>query len=112
MSDLQEQYKKEITAKLQKDLGIKNPMALPKLTKIVVNSGVKDAVSDKKNIELMNVAISQINAQKTKIAKAKQSIASFKVREGDAIGVVVTLRGKRMYTFFDKVIKIMLPRIK
>jgi len=109
---LQEQFNTEIAVKLQEKLGIKNVMALPKLSKIVVNVGVKDAVADKKNIEKMKGAIELITAQKPRIAKAKKAIATFKLREGDPIGVVVTLRGKRMYTFLDKVIKIVLPRIK
>ena len=112
MDTLRDKYKKEIGPKLQKDLGIKNPMALPGLSKIVVNIGVKDAVSDKKNLEKMVGALSQITGQKPKITKAKKAIASFKLREGDAIGVVVTLRGKRMYGFFDKIVRIVLPRIK
>jgi large subunit ribosomal protein L5 len=109
---LQEQYKTEIAAKLQQQLAIKNPMALPKLVKIVVNVGVKDAVADKKNIEKMQGAIMQVTGQKPKITKAKKAIASFKIREGDSLGVVVTLRGARMYSFFDKLVKIVLPRIK
>jgi large subunit ribosomal protein L5 len=112
MDDLQKRYKEEIVPKLQKDLKIENPMALPWLSKIVVNIGVKDAVADKKNIEKMVVALSQITGQKPKITKAKKAIASFKLREGDAIGVVVTLRGKRMNSFFDKLVRIVLPRIK
>jgi len=110
--DLLKRYKEEIVPKLQEDLKIKNPMALPALSKIVVNIGVKDAVSDKKNLEKMVTALSQITGQKPKITKAKKAIATFKLREGDAIGVVVTLRGKRMYSFFDKVVRIVLPRIK
>jgi large subunit ribosomal protein L5 len=109
---LQEQFTTELAAKLQEKLAIKNPMALPKLVKIVVNVGVKDAVADKKNVEKMHVAIGQITGQKPKITKAKKAIASFKIREGDSLGVVVTLRGKRMYAFFDKLVKIVLPRIK
>ncbi len=109
---LQEQFNKEIAKQLQEKLGTKNVMAVPKLVKIVVNMGVKDAVSDKKLIEKMSVAIGIVTGQKPKVAKAKKSIASFKVREGDAIGVVVTMRGKRMYSFYDKLVKIVLPRIK
>lgn len=112
MDNLQETYTKEIAAKLQKDLEIKNKMALPKLAKIFVNVGVKDAVADKKNIERMITAIAQVTGQKPKITRAKKAIAGFKIRQGDALGVVVTLRGKRMYAFFDKLVKIVLPRIK
>ena len=109
---LQKQYTTEIAKKLQETLAIKNTMALPKLVKIVVNMGVKDAVSDKKLIEKMSTAIGIVTGQKPKVARAKKSIASFKVREGDAIGVVVTMRGSRMYAFYDKLVKIVLPRIK
>lgn len=109
---LQERYKGEIGKKLQEKLKIKNPMALPRLKKIVVNVGVKDAVADKKNIERMEKALAQITGQKPKTTRAKKAIATFKLRQGDAIGLVVTLRGKRMYGFFDKIVKIVLPRIK
>ncbi len=87
-------------------------MATPRLLKIVVNMGVKDAVADKKNIERAAKAIETITGQKAKIAKAKKSVASFKLREGEPIGVVVTLRGKRMYDFYEKLITIVFPRIK
>ena len=93
-------------------LNIKNHMAIPKIKKIVVNMGVRDALSDKKNIEIAKDAISQITGQKPKVTKAKQSIATFKLREGDAIGLMVTLRGKRMFDFYDKLISIVLPRIR
>jgi large subunit ribosomal protein L5 len=110
--DLQEKYNKEVVAKLQKDLGVKNPMALPRLQKIVLNMGVKDAVSDKKLIEKMAVALGQVSGQKPKVTRAKKAIAGFKLRQGDAIGLVVTLRGKRMYAFLDRMISIVLPRLK
>lgn len=110
--NLQEQHKIEINKKLQEKLKITNPMALPHLKKIVVNMGVKDAVADKKNIERGTKALAQITGQKPKITRAKKAIASFKLRQGDAIGLVVTLRSKRMYAFFDKIVKIVFPRIK
>ncbi|MEK7571142.1 MAG: 50S ribosomal protein L5 [Patescibacteria group bacterium] len=112
MSQLQKTFTKEIAAKLQKDLAIKNVMAVPRLTKIVINMGVKDAVSDKKSIERMGAMIATITGQKPKVTRAKKAIAGFKLRQGDAIGLVVTLRGKRMYNFFEKIIAIVLPRIK
>lgn len=112
MTELQEKYNKELVGKLQKELGIKNVMALPKLTKIVVNMGVKDAVNDKKVIEKMSVALGQVTGQKAKPTKAKKAIAGFKIRQGDTIGLVVTMRGKRMYEFADRLIKIVLPRLK
>ena|SRR5258708_742097 len=112
METLHEQFKTTLRSNLQKSLSIKNPMAVPHLTKIVINMGVKDAVGDKKLIEKMGVALSQVTGQKPRVARAKKAIATFKLRQGDAIGLVVTLRGKRMYAFFDKIVKIMLPRIK
>lgn len=112
MTPLQKQYKEEIIPQLQKELNIKNPMSVPKLVKIVVNMGVKDAVSDKKNVEKMAAVLSQITGQKVKVTRAKKAIASFKLRIGDPIGLVATLRGARMYDFYDKIVKIVLPRIK
>lgn len=112
MSNTQKELQKNITAQVQQKLGIKNIMAAPRLSKIVVNMGVKDAVLDKKNIERAVAIISQITGQKPKIARAKKSIATFKLREGDQIGVVVTLRGKRMSDFLTKLINIVLPRLR
>ncbi len=112
MSDLQKNYKEKITKDLQKELGIKNTMAVPELQKIVVNIGVKNATADKKNMEIAGDVMAQITGQKAKITAAKKSIASFKLREGEKIGLVVTLRGKRMYDFFEKLVTIVLPRIK
>ncbi|MDP3988514.1 MAG: 50S ribosomal protein L5 [Candidatus Levybacteria bacterium] len=112
MNELKDKYKKEIAKKLQDELGIKNPMAVPSLSKIVVNMGVKDAIADKKNMERANAVLAQITGQKPSIRKAKKSIAAFKLREGDEIGVMVTLRGERMYDFFEKLVKIVLPRIR
>jgi len=110
--DLQKKFTEELVKKLEKDLGIKNPMAVPHLVKIVVNMGVKDAVSDKKIIEKMSGALGQVTGQKAKPTKAKKAIAGFKLRQGDVIGLTVTLRGKRMYAFYDRLVKIVLPRIK
>jgi large subunit ribosomal protein L5 len=112
MNTLQQEFTTKIAKDLQEKLQLKNPMAVPHLEKIVINMGVRDAVADKKNIERMSTALGIITGQKPKVARAKKSIASFKVREGDAIGLVVTLRGKRMYTFFDKLIKVVLPRLR
>lgn len=110
--ELQKKYKEELIKKLEKDLGIKNPMAVPRIEKIIVNMGVKDAASDKKIIEKMNIALGQVTGQKAKPTRAKQAIAGFKIRQGDIIGLMVTLRGKRMYTFYDRLIKIVLPRLR
>ena len=112
MTPMKDRFTKEITKELQVKLGIKNPMRVPKVTRIVVNMGVKDAVSDNKLIEKMSVAMGQITGQKPKVTKAKKSIATFKLRQGDPIGLMVTLRGKRMYGFYDKIVSVVLPRIK
>jgi len=112
MKDLQKKYKEEVVPELQKKLNLKNPMSAPRILKIVVNMGVKDAVADKKNIEKMAVILAQITGQKAKITKAKKAIATFKLRIGDPIGLVVTLRGARMYNFFEKTVRVVLPRIK
>lgn len=112
MSDLKKTYQDQIAKKLQEELHIKNVMAVPSLKKIVVNIGVKNANADKKNMEIAANAMAQITGQKAKVTSAKKSIASFKLREGEKIGLMVTLRGRRMYDFFEKLVTIVLPRIK
>lgn len=97
---------------LQKELGIKNPMAVPMLSKIVVNMGVKDALTDKKNMEKASEILSRICGQKPKVTAAKKAISGFKLREGDQIGLVVTLRGKKMHDFFTKLVGIVMPRFR
>lgn len=112
MTTLQEHYKTTLASKLKTDLNVSNTMAVPKLEKIVVNMGIKDAVGNKKTVEAMGQVLGQITGQKPRVAKAKKSIASFKLREGDPIGVMVTLRGQRMYEFLEKLINVVLPRMK
>lgn len=112
MNNLMTKYNTKIANDLKKELEIKNFLAVPKIKKIVVNIGVKDALADKKNVENAVTILSQITGQKPKITKARKSIATFKLREGDKIGVMVTLRGKRMYDFFEKLVGIVLPRIR
>jgi len=112
MNSLQNKFKKEILHNLQKELGLKNPMSVPQLSKIVVNMGVKDALFDKKNLEKASVILAQITGQKPKWTSAKKSISSFKLREGDKIGLVVTLRGKKMYDFLERLISIVMPRFR
>ncbi len=112
MSRLEEKFKKELAKKLQTDLGIKNPMSVPKLSKIVLNMGVKDALADKKNMEKAAETLALISGQKAKVMKAKKSISTFKLREGDEIGLVATLRGERMYDFYDKLVSIVFPRLR
>src|SRR3989344_8633099 len=98
--------------KLKKELSLTNDMSIPKITKIVINAGIKDALSDKKNIDNALTILTQITGQKPKVTAAKKSIASFKLREGDKIGAMVTLRGKRMYDFLNKLIAIVFPRLR
>lgn len=112
MNSLQEKFKKEIAKKLQEELGIKNAHAVPMLSKIVVNMGVRDAISDKKNMEKGAEIISQVTGQKPRVMKAKKSISSFKLREGEEIALMVTLRGKRMYDFYQKLTTIVFPRLR
>ncbi|MCL5970641.1 MAG: 50S ribosomal protein L5 [Patescibacteria group bacterium] len=112
MSELREKFKKEISSKLQKELNIKNPMGVPRLSKIVINMGVKDVLTDKKNMQNAMSILTQITGQKPKVTKSKKSIASFKLREGEEIGLVTTLRGRRMYDFFEKLVSIILPRLR
>jgi large subunit ribosomal protein L5 len=112
MESTQNVFKKKSIQELQKTLGVKNPMVVPVLSKIVVNMGVKNALIDKKNIEKANTILTQITGQKPKITIAKKAISGFKLRQGDQIGVMVTLRGKKMYDFFTKLVTIILPRFR
>ncbi len=112
MESLHEKYKKEIVPALMKELGITNPMAVPKIVKIVVNCGLGEALGDKKSIERMGEQLGVITGQKPAVTKAHRAIASFKLRAGDAIGLKVTLRGGRMYDFFTKLVTIALPRLR
>lgn len=112
MDNLRNKFKKQILIELQKTLGIKNTQAVPSITKIVVNMGVKDALLDKKNLDKGSAVLAQITGQKPKWTSAKKSISTFKLREGDRIGLMVTLRGKRMYDFFERLTNIVLPRLR
>ena len=110
---LQEQYKKEIVPKLKADLGITNPMALPRLTKIVVNCGVgREALADKKVIEKVSAQLAVITGQKPAVTRAKRAISTFKLRAGDAVGLKITLRGRLMSDFFTRLVTIALPRVR
>jgi large subunit ribosomal protein L5 len=112
MNSLQEKFKTEIAKALQSQLGVKNVNAVPALSKIVVNMGVKDVLADKNNIEKAAVIMGQITGQKAKVMKAKKAIAAFKLRAGDEIALMVTLRGKRMYDFYQKLVTIVFPRLR
>ncbi|MEK7551433.1 MAG: 50S ribosomal protein L5 [Patescibacteria group bacterium] len=111
-NSLQENFNKEIINKLKESLKIENIHDIPRLSKIVLNMGVKDAIADKKNIEKAAEILVQIAGQKPKVMKAKKSISTFKLREGDEIALVVTLRGKRMYDFYQKLTLIVFPRLR
>jgi large subunit ribosomal protein L5 len=111
-SRLREIYEKEIVPELVKEFGYTNALAVPKLTKIVLNMGVGEAVSDKKKLDAAVVDLTAIAAQKPVVTRAKKSIATYRLREGQPIGTKVTLRGKRMYDFLDRLITIALPRVK
>lgn len=110
--NLVELLNKEINAKLTSEFGYKSPMQVPRIEKIVVNMGVGDAVHNSANIETAVAELEQITGQKPLITKAKKSIASFKLREDLPIGAKVTLRSNRMYDFFEKLTKIVLPRVR
>jgi large subunit ribosomal protein L5 len=109
---MRERYYKEILPALMKELNLDNPMAAPKLEKIIVNMGVGEATQNAKLIDPAATEVGQITGQKPVITKAKKSIAAFKVREGMPIGVMVTLRGDRMYEFFDRLVNVALPRVR
>jgi large subunit ribosomal protein L5 len=112
MARLKEHYRKEIVPKLKKELGLDNPMQIPKLLKITVNMGVGEAVADKKIMDAAVADLTKITGQKPLLCKSTKSIASFKLRENQAIGCKVTLRGDRMYEFLDRLISIAIPRIR
>lgn len=109
---LLEKYKSEIIADLEKRLGKTNIHSVPKLEKIVVNMGVGSAIQDKKYLEEALDVLTQITGQKPVITQARRSIAGFRLREGMNIGCKVTLRGDRMYEFMDRLISIVLPRVR
>ena len=112
MNSLKEQYTKEIIPELTKKYNYTTVMAVPKLEKIVVNMGVGDATLNSKLLDVAVSELEKITGQTPVITKAKKSIAGFKLREGQAIGCKVTLRGETMYNFLEKLIKIVLPRVR
>ena len=112
MARLQEQYKNEIIPKLQKELGFSNTMSVPKIEKITINMGLGKALGDKKVLESALEELGLISSQKPVTCLARKSVASFKLREGNAIGCKVTLRKERMYEFLDRLVNIAIPRIR
>jgi large subunit ribosomal protein L5 len=112
MARLLERYQKEIVPQLKKKLGRDNLLSLPRLQKIVVNMGVGKALQDKSRMEQAAEQLSLITGQRAQIRKAKKAVSGFRLREGNEIGCRVTLRGRRMYEFLDRLISIALPRIR
>ena len=112
MARLEEFYREKVVPQLKKDLGIDNPMQVPKITKITVNMGVGEAVADRKIMDAAVADLTKITGQKPLVCKSRKSIASFKLRQDLPIGCKVTLRGPRMYEFLDRLISIAMPRIR
>lgn len=112
MARLMAQYQDEIRGKLKDQIGYKNPMQIPKLEKIVLNMAVGKAVQDSKKLQTAVAEMTLITGQKPYICRARKSVANFKLREGMPIGCKVTMRGKRMYEFLDRLVTIALPRVR
>jgi large subunit ribosomal protein L5 len=109
---LKELYQNEVRRKLQDEFQIKNPMAVPKVEKVVLNMGMGEAISNQKILDAAVEELATITGQKPIVTRAKKSIAAFKLREGVPIGTMVTLRGEKMYEFLDRLISIALPRVR
>ncbi|NKB32964.1 MAG: 50S ribosomal protein L5 [Pseudomonadales bacterium] len=112
MAQLKEYYQKEVIPALAKEFGFSNTMRVPKISKVVLNMGLGEAVADKKILENATSDLEQISGQKVVVTKARRSIAGFKIREGWPIGCKVTLRGERMYEFLERLVDIAIPRIR
>ena len=111
-SRMQEKYRKETVPAMMKRFGWKNPMAVPRISKITVNMGVGEASQNAKLLDTAAVELGQITGQRAMITKAKKSIANFKIRKGMPIGCAVTLRGDKMYEFLDRLCNVVLPRVR
>lgn len=112
MARLKEKYRNDIAPALAKEFGIENPMAIPRIEKVVVNMGLGEASSNAKILDVAADELRAVTGQKPVITKAKKSIAAFKLRQGMAIGTMVTLRGDRMFEFLDRLISVALPRVR
>jgi large subunit ribosomal protein L5 len=112
MARLKDQYREKIAPELMKKFGYKSVMEVPRITKVTLNMGVGEAVNDKKNIDMAVGDMTKIAGQKPVVTKARKAIANFKIREGLAIGCMVTLRGERMYEFLDRLITVAFPRVR
>lgn len=110
--NLKEKYQQKIAPKLAKEFSLTNVFAAPKMKKIVVNMGLGEALQDKKILEAASADLAAITGQKPKVAPARKSIAGFKLRAGQPIGLMVTLRGQRMYDFFEQLVRVVLPRLR
>src|ERR1700682_5761870 len=109
---LKERYQKEVAPAIAKEFGITNPMAIPRVQKVVLNMGMGEAIANAKILDTATEELRTITGQKPVVTKAKKSIASFKLRQGMPIGVMVTLRGDRMYEFLDRFVSVALPRVR
>ena len=109
---LRSRYQQEVAPQIAKDFGIRNPMAVPRVEKIVLNMGMGEAIANSKILDTAVDELRSISGQKPVITKAKKSIASFKLRQGMPIGAMVTLRGDRMYEFLDRLVSVALPRVR
>src|SRR3989339_1256712 len=112
MNRLKEKYANEVQAKLQEELGLKNKLAVPRLQKIVINIGLGEAKDNAGILDKVKVYLMALAGQAPVVTMAKKSIASFKVSKGQPIGMMVTLRGEKMYAFLDKLISIVLPKVR
>jgi large subunit ribosomal protein L5 len=112
MNRLREKYQKEVMPALKKEFGYTNTMAIPKVTKVVINMGLGEATSNAKIIDTAADELGKISGQKAAVRRATKSIAQFKVRQGQPVGTMVTLRGERMYEFLDRLASIALPRVR
>ena len=112
MSRLKERYSSDVVPALKKEFGYRNVMAIPKIEKIIVNMGLGEATQNAKIIDTGADEVTRITGQKPVVTRAKKSIAQFKVRKGQPIGTMVTLRGERMWEFLDRLISIALPRVR
>ncbi len=112
MARVLEKYKNEILPALQAELGIDNPLAVPKLEKIIVSMGIGRATQNKQVLDVASNELALITGQKPVVCKARKSVSNFKLRQGMPIGLKVTLRGKRMYEFLDRLISVVIPRVR
>lgn len=112
MSELKKVYQEKVISTLQKELGYKNKLSVPRLEKVVLNVGVGQGLKDQKHVEVVENTLRRISGQQPVKTRAKRAISAFKIRQGMIVGMKVTLRGERMYDFVDKLINVTLPRVR